>query len=262
MKKLLIFILLFSAINIFSEEKYYFDKLTYEQFLTWVQSVNIPKFELTETETEGSKEVYNIEYIASFINKFHEMIQIRIGSPNVFYQYEDLPAYKIAGPYGLNGFPAVFIYNEKLTKPKNLTYLLVQLEKLNATFSITAMTTNRLTQEEMEKFFSYFNLSVIENSEFVNWNNDIEIPARIPGLLYKFEEILDDNSGAKKVYKASFQKSNDFILQLKEFMRKKKGWLDLIRYKDISIVCNTSKNIQDLEKLNDGEIIEFIYYIR
>jgi len=262
MKKILYCIfILFSTTAIFSDELYYYDKLTYDNFLSWVQSIHIPGFELAQTETEGSKEIYNIEYIASFNNKQNEMIQIRIGSPNVFYQYEDLPTHEIVGPYSLSGYPAVFIYHQRLTKPKNLTYLLVQLEKLKATFSITALTTNRLTQEEMEKYFSYFNLSVIENSEFISWSNDIEIPARIPGMLSNFEEIENHNSGARKVYKVTFKKSNDFISSLKEFMKQKKGWLDLIRYKDITIICNTSKDIKELENLKDGQNIEFLYFI-
>ncbi|MFC2131860.1 hypothetical protein ACFLSQ_10535 [Bacteroidota bacterium] len=263
MKRIIIIIIaVLISVNAQSEEKYYFHKFTYGQFVSWMQSVRIPNFELSQTETEGSEETYNIEYSAMFSNSRYEMLNIRIGHPDLFYGYEELKGYEIVGPYDLEGFPAVFVYNKQITKPKNMTYMLVHLTKLEATFSVTAMTEKRLNQEDFEKIFRQFKLQAVENNEITPWPDEIPIDFRLPGKMTKITKGSSEQEMVKSEYIVKIEKSDMFLEELKKFYEEKRGWLDLTTFMDITLICKTTDDFKVLEKMGDGEIIEFVYYIK
>ena len=185
MKKILVLLLLviYPIVSLADEDTtaFYWNKFTYDNFVMWMQSIEIPNFKLSQTKKEGSKNAYNIEYSAMFVDNYHNMLNVRIGNEDVFYQYEDLKAYVVDGPYDFKGFPAVFIYNKNLTKPQNLTYELIQLPKLKVTFSISAMTRKRLNRQEMETYVNYFKLHSVGETNMLIWPNEIPVPFRIPG---------------------------------------------------------------------------------
>ncbi|ROL61675.1 hypothetical protein D9V86_04565 [Bacteroidetes/Chlorobi group bacterium ChocPot_Mid] len=262
MKKFVILLFLFAGINfIVADEEYYYHKLTEQDFIDWMKSTKIPEYTFRHSEVKGSEQTYNIEYSAMFSNIREEMINPRIGHPDIFYQYEDLKAYKVIGPYDLDGFPAVFIYNEKLTKPSNMTYLLVQMPNLNATFSITALTKERLTKESMEVFFRYFNLKSVDNSKKISWLPEIPIAMRLNGDVIEISKNESKDALILAEVTVKVMKTDDFLRYLRKFYNDNKGWLDLVRYNKVSMVCQTTKDFSKLEKMKDGEIIEFIYYI-
>lgn len=263
MKKV-IFIGLILIINIFilkAEDSYYYHKLTYDDFVTWVKTIKIPGYTFSQSKTEGSEEVYNIEYVAIFV-KDNDFIQVRIGHPDVFYQYEDPKALTYIGPYQLDGFPAVFIYNLAMTKPQNVTYLLIRLESLDATFSITALTKTRLTQVEMEDIFRKFNLSKLGLNDKSTWPKEIPLSIRVPGTVLSIEKLPNNDNSLEVVYSVKISKDNQFVLDLKKFYKEMRGWLDLQTFKDNTLVCNTTTDMKVLEKLRNGDTVEFIYYIK
>jgi hypothetical protein len=262
MKKIIFLILVyFLTAQVSIAEEYYFHKFNMGQFVSWMQSVKIPEYILTQTEQEGSEEVYTIEYSAMFANG-NEMINARIGGPDVFNQYEDLTAYKVVGPYYLDGFPAVYVYNKRLTRPSNMTYMMIQMPKLDATFSIVALTRKRLTQEDLEKYFSCFGLERVELNEIISWPDDIPIGIRLRGNIEEITKVDTDNSVVKAEYLVKVKKSKEFLDDLKKFYEDMKGWLDLQTYMDITLICKTSDNFEKLYNMKDGEIIEFSYYVK
>jgi|GEM_PF-6659226 len=263
MKRVIIFFALIVIVsNIRADEEYYYNKLTETDFKEWMNSVKIPGFTFRNCELKGTTETYNIEYSAMFSNIMDEMINPRIGHPNVFYGYEDLKAYEIVGPYQLDGFPAVFIYNKKLTKPSNMTYLLVQMPNLNATFSLTALTKERLTQERMEEFFRYFNLKSVDNNKIISWVPEIPIAIRLSGDLFEITKSESKEELVKSEVLVKILKTDDFLKNLKRFYKERKGWLDLTRYDNVTMICKTTQDFSILEKMKDGEIIEFVYYVK
>jgi hypothetical protein len=263
MKKAFIYLLFILIIaNLKADEKYYFNKLSMDDFVAWMQSVKIPDFTLTKTETQGSSEMYNIEYAALFTNIKEEMLNPRIGHPDLFYGYEDLKNYERVGPYDLDGFPAVFIYHQRLTKPSNMTYLLVQMPVLNATFSITALTKERLTQEKMEEFFRYFKLKSVDNGNKIIWPDEVPIAIRLTGEITEITIGKSSDEFVKNEVSVKIAKSDEFLKQLKKFYKEKKGWLDLTTYDNITLICKTAQVMSTLEKMKDKDIIEFVYFIK
>jgi hypothetical protein len=262
MKKLILF-LLFALIttNSNSEDKYYFDNFSYDQFSSWMKTVKIPEFNFYKMDKKGSKDVYNIEYSAVFTNNSYENFTARLGNPDVFYQYEDLKSFEKVGPYYLDGFTSVFVYSNKITKPSNITYLMVQMSGLQATFSITAMTKDRLTQSDMEKVFKCFHLSMIDLNKISNWSPEITIEMRLPGFPTEIVEEKPDEM-AKKQFKVTFLKTGEFVKELSTFFKDKRGSLDITALKNINLVCITTTDFKTLENMKDGEKIEFRYYIK
>jgi hypothetical protein len=263
MKKIILFcfVLALTFSSLRADDEYYYHKLDYDDFVSWVKNIKIPGFAFSQTEREGSEEVYNIEYKAIFL-KDNDFIQVRIGHPDVFYQYEDQKAFKLVGPYDLEGFPTVFMYNEMITKPQNATYMLSHVPGIEATFSITALTKNRLTQEEMETVFRSFSLNKLGVRDASSWPKEIPVAIRIPGIIKSIEKLDDNDNSMKAVYSVKFAKSNEFVLELKKFYKEMRGWLDIQTFKDNTLVCKTTTDMKRIEKMQDGEILEFIYYIK
>jgi hypothetical protein len=263
MKKFFLFaIILLAYSTLLSEEEYYYHRLSYEDFVPWMQSVVIPDFELQNTNKEGSEEVYNIEYSAMFKNKNREMINVRIGHPNLFNSFDEMKKYNIVGPYELNGFEAVYIYSPQLTKPSNISYFMVKMKNLQATFSIIALTKDIFKLDEFEEIFPCFNLYAIENTNIAKWPDEIPIPFRLPGAMETIIKQESQDPMVKSQYLVKIKKSTDFLRNLRKFYNDKKGWLDLTTYQDIILICNTANDFIELDKLSDQEIIEFTYYVK
>ncbi|MFH1050087.1 MAG: hypothetical protein V1779_04040 [bacterium] len=263
MKRILIvFLILLAYSNLKAEEEYYFNRFKYDKFVEWMHSVKVPGFILSRTQVQGSEETYNLEYMADFSNDYYELLTIRIGHPNVFYGYEELKTYEIAGPYDLEGFVAVFIYHKTITKPSNLTYLLVQMPEIQATFSITALTKERLTKEIMEEYFKKFNLNLIDNVKSIKWPDEIPIAFRLPAELVELSKDKIKEEFAKNVIEIKISKSDEFLRGLRRFYKEKKGWLDLTTFNNITLICKTAQDINVLDNMKDGELIEFVYYIK
>ncbi len=248
--------------NLKAEDEYYYHKLTKKDFTEWMNSVKIPGFSLGKTQVKGSEETYNIEYSADFNNDIFEVITPRIGQPDVFYGYEELKTHQIVGPYDLDGFVAVFIYHNTITKPSNLTYLLVQMPELQATFSITALTDERLTKDKMEEYFRFFRLKTIDNSKSVPWSGDIPIPIRVPGDIFEISEKNVNDGIVKKEITVKISKTDGFLRDLRKFYKEKRGWLDLLTFGNTTLVCKTTQDINVLDQMREGEPIEFVYYIK
>ncbi len=262
MKKILTILILSVIVSgaAFSGE-YYYEKLSYGDFVEWMKSVEIPDYELKQYEQEGSVETYNVEYSAMFVKDNYDALNVRIGHPNVFYQYEDLGGtFVIDGPFDFIGFPTVYIYSEKDTKPQNMTYFLVRLPDLNATFSITAMTREKATKEQFIDYAKIFKLESIGKQGKVSWLKEIPIPMRLPGELLKIEKKKSEEPGVKFEYLASIEKNGALTDKLKSFFDKRKGWLDLTTHKNFTLICKTTTDMDELKELPDGEPIEFIYY--
>lgn len=261
-KVIVIFLMVLFPMILLAEDStiYYWNKFSYDNFIMWMQSTEIPNFKLSQTEKEGSENAYNIEYSAMLADEHNNMLNVRIGNEDVFYQYEDLKSYEIDGPYDFDGFPSVFIYNKKLTKPSNLTYILIQLPDLKVTFSISALTKKRLNRQEMESYVKYFKLHSVGQSNMLLWPNEIAVPFRIPGEMLQLEKSEINSEEIEYEYHVKFAKSNHFLNSLKLFYKKNRGWLDLLTFMDFNLICKTSDSFDVLNKMKDGELIEFVYY--
>jgi len=66
----------------------------------------------------------------------------------------------------------------------------------------------------------------------------------------------------KKEVTVRIIKTDDFLRGLRRFYKEKRGWLDVVNYKNITMVCKTTQDFNVLDKMKDGEIIEFTYYIK
>ena len=122
------------------------------------------------------------------------------------------------------------------------------------------MTRKRLNRQEMETYVNYFKLHSVGESNMLIWPNEIPVPFRIPGEMVKIEKKEINSDEIEYEYHVKFEKSNFFLNNLKSFYEKNRGWLDLMTFMDFNLICKTSDSFEELKKIKDGKLIEFVYY--
>ena len=245
MKKLLVFFLLFSF-SLFAEN---LRTISFAEFDSLVKKFKFENFTFLESEESESY------YHAAFVDmKTKNSLFINV------YNFSDF-----TDPLSPNGkVDNLKEFEYKSNKAKYFTFnnsSLMRILAMNINSSIEIVMTPIAPKESFEKILDLTNL--------LNFNQQAnaypaEIPAevQIDGQIKSIEKLEASTEGYKYEYHISIVKSERMVKSLKKILKQTSSSIDMIDYKNVTVLCGITDSMAELEKMRDGDIINFVYYIK
>lgn len=245
MKKLVLILLIFSC-GLFAENV---RTISFAEFDSKVKNIKFDNFTFLESEESESY------YQAAFVDmKTKKSLFINV------YNFSDF-----TDPLSPTGkVENLKEYEYKSNKTKYFTFnnnSLLRILAMNINSSIEIIISSIVEKEKLEKF--------LDLTDLLNFNQQSSaFPAEIPSELHidaqikSIEKMDASTDGYKYEYHITFVKSERLIKSINKILKQTSSGIDLINFKNVTLICGMTDSMEELEKMRDGDIVNFIYYIK
>ncbi len=245
MKKLVLFFLIF-GISLFAENV---RTISFDEFDSFMKKIKYENFTFLESENSESY------YQAAFVDmKTKKSLFINVYN---FSNFTDplSPTGKVDN---------LKDYEFKSNKAKFFTFnnnSLLRLLAMNINSSIEIIISSIVEKEKLEKFLDLTNLLNF-NQQSSSFPAEIPINVQIDAQIKSIEKLDASTEGYRYEYHIYFVKSERLIKSLKRITKETSSSIDLINFKNGTLICSYTDSMEELEKVRDGDIVNFIYYIK
>ncbi len=248
-KKSLIITLIITTNSIFAQTE---KLITFDDFKTWMSSIN---FDGHQYVTEGTA-IDERSFVAYFANLKDQSV-IQVQASDVSSDFERI-AGNTAKIYQYKG------YKTALNNASGMaTAISLDVKPLNLWFTIGVMGSKN--QAYMESLVDKSKILTIKPSKMENniqWPQDINADERLLADIKSIKKETASTDGYKYEYHVRVIKNEKLLPAIDKIVAQFGGDLTLVNMANKDFICSSTDSYEALKTMKDGEVVNFIYYIK